>query len=291
MAASVVSADYSAITTIGTLENPCSDTASLFDCSYTDTELSAIDKYIENCKEINKLWVGKTNVSPEFARLLLLGYVSAVESYVRTILRSIINMDTKAQSDAHSYVIPFGAALYHEKSVLAEALLEGYSFASEREIKKALEKFLEISNVSDGMKSLLADFEKICQMRHCCVHRFGKLGSQNGIALGLAAHSQALEKPLSLDITSLGDIASWLMSFAKALNNYLFRTMLDRSVNQKNPYRTAWSWNYSKDRARFERVYKLFATIKDGTASPEAKELYGRFRLAKRLIQKAKKPA
>jgi len=285
---SVVSADYSAITSIGVITLPFADTSSLFDCAYPDSDLSAVDKYIENCKEINKLWVDKSDISPEFSRLLLLGYVSAVESYVRTVLRSIINTDSKAQSDAHSYVIPYGAALYHKRPFLAEALLEGYSFAGESEIKKALNKFLEISNCGEEMQSLLDEFEKICQMRHCCVHRFGKLGAHNGIALGLASHSQALEKPLTLDVASLSDIASWLMSFVKALNNYLFRTMLDRSVNPKNPYQVTWHWSYSKDRTRFDRLYKLFATTKDSTISPSAKELYGRFRFAKKVVRNKK---
>ena len=281
MSTSIVSADYSAITTIGSLGSPCLNTVELFDCLYIENSASAIDKYIENCKEINKLWATSTEISPEFARLLLLGYVSAIESFIRTVLRSIINNDAKAQSDAHSYVVPYGAVLYHHKKTIAEALLEGYSFASDKDIKKALEKFLDISNVSEPIKELLADFEKICQMRHCCVHRFGKLGTQNGIALGLESHSKALEKPLALNKDTLGNIASWLMSFAKALNNYMFRTLLDRSVSDKNPYRIEWQWTFAKDKAKFARIYLLFATTKDGIPSPSAEELYNRFKLAK----------
>ena len=277
----MVSADYSAITTIGALGSPCSSTAALFDANYSEGALSAVDSYIENCNEINKLWAAESYISPEFSRLLLLGYVSAIESFIRTLLRSIINKDAKAQADAHSYVVPYGAVLYHQKTMIAEALLEGYSFASEKDVKKALEKFLDVSNVPESIKELLTNFEKICQMRHCCVHRFGKLGTQNGIALGLEVHSKALEKPLVLDVAALGEIASWLMSFAKALNNYIFRTLLDRSVSDKNPYRIEWQWSFSKDRVKFERIYGLFVTEKDGIPSPSSEELYHRFKLAK----------
>jgi len=281
MAIAPFSADYSAITTIGAPGSPCADTVGLFDCAYVEASVSAIDAFIENCREINKLWAASDEISPEFGRLLLLGYVSAVESFFRTVLRSIINTDAKAQSDAHSYVVPFGAVLYHNKNTVAEALLEGYSFASEKDVRAAFAKFLDVSNLSDGIKTMLVDYEKVCQLRHCCVHRFGKLGTQNGIVLGLEQHSGALEKPLSLDKQMLGDIASWLMSFAKAVNNYMFKTLLERSVSEKNPYKLAWNWSYAKDRVKFERLYSLFHTSKDANPSPSAEELYGRFKSVK----------
>lgn len=281
MATAPISADYSAITTIGILSTPCASTVSLFNCTHVEDSVSAIDAFIENCKEINKLWAANENISPEFGRLLLLGYVSAVESFFRTVLRSIINTDAKAKSDSHTYVVPYGAVLYHHKNMLAEALLEGYSFAGEKDIKTAFAKFLDVSNVAESIKTMLTEYEKICQLRHCCVHRFGKLGTQNGIVLGLEQHSAALEKPLALDKQKLGDIASWLMSFAKAMNNYMFHTLLERSVSEKNPYKHSWHWIYSKDRANFEKLYKLFKTTKDSNPSPTAKELYERFKSVK----------
>lgn len=280
MTYNTVSADYSAITTIGAHSIPCSNTVDLFNCSYVEDSVSAIDVFIANCKAINLIWGNSASISPEFGRLLLLGYVSAVESFFRTVIRSIINTDAKAQSDAHSYVVPYGAVLYHTKSIVADALLEGISFASEKEVKNALNKFLDVSNLPDDIKGILAEYEKICQLRHCCVHRFGKLGSQNGIVLGLEKHSAALEKPLSLDKQKLSDIASWLMSFAKTINNFMFRTLLERSVSEKNEYKIDWKWTYKNDRSHFDKLYKLFQTSKDANISPPAKELYERFRSA-----------
>lgn len=289
MSTSPFSADYSAITTIGVLGNPCSNTVDFFDCNHVEKSTSAIDTYIENCKEINKLWGTVADVSPEFSRLLLLGYVSAIESFLRSVFRSIINTDAKAKADAYSYVVPFGAVLYHSKETVAESLLEGISFASEQAIKSAINKFLDCSNIPDDIKAMLEEFEKICQMRHCCVHRFGKLGTQNGISLGLESHSKALEKPLVLSKDALGNIASWLMSFAKALNNFMFGVLLERSTKEKNPYRIDWHWSYARDRVKFLRIYQLFATAKDGVQSPESEVLYERFRLAKQLRKKVVK--
>lgn len=289
MATSSFSADYSAITTIGAFGSPCSNTVDFFDCNHVEKSASAIDTYIENCKEINKLWGTVSDISPEFSRLLLLGYVSAIESFLRSVLRSIINTDAKAKADAHGYMVPFGAVLYHSREMVAESLLEGISFASEQAIISAINKFLDCNNIPDDIKAMLKEFEKICQIRHCCVHRFGKLGTQNGISLGLETHSKALEKPLVLTKDALGNIASWLMSFAKALNNFMFGILLNRSISEKNPYRIDWNWNYKQDRVKFQRMYQLFATIKDGVHSPDSEVLYERFKLAIQLRKKGNK--
>ncbi|WP_146172027.1 hypothetical protein [Pseudoduganella armeniaca] len=278
-----ISADYSAITNIGSLgAGPCANTVELFDRSYSETATTAIDVYLENCQAINKLWINLDNVAPEFSRLLLLGYVSAVESYFRTILSSIIKTDKKASADAHSYTVPFGAVLYQTRRSMPEALFEGISFASEEAIRKALGKFLAVERIPDDIKSSLLEFEKVCHLRHCCVHRFGKLGTQNGIALGLESHSRALEKPLALGKNELGEVASWLNSFVKSVNNFMFRTLLDRSTSEKNDYRIAWKWMYSRDRANFARFYNLFSSCKDGVPSPDMRALYDRFVLAKK---------
>lgn len=165
---STVSNDFSAITSLGSLESDWLKTDTLFDPSNVVQSFSAIDNFIINCTEINKLWLSQSTVSPEFGRILILGYVSAVESFFRSLFSSIINSNLFAKSNAHSFPITFGAALYHKKEYLPEALLEGYSFAGQSDIKKAFNKFLSV-DCKDITKELTV-FEKICQIRHCCMY-------------------------------------------------------------------------------------------------------------------------
>jgi hypothetical protein len=286
MAIKTVSGDYSAISVIGSLTNPCANTVGFFDLTYLETDFSPLDAYIQNCAQLNKLWVAEPSISPEFSRLLLLGYVSAIESYFRSIFRIIINNDKKARAASHSYVVPFGAALFYDKSMLAEALLEGYSFSGEKDVKKAYTNFLGVGNLDDSIKNLLVEFEKICQMRHCCVHRFGKLGSHNGIALGLDNHKEVLEKPVVFDKSTLGNVASWLMSFVKAINNDLFKLILDRSVDPKNPHAITWQWTFYRDKKKFTPLYNAFATTLDTVPSPTVEEIYNRFKLTRAANKK-----
>ena len=53
---------------------------------------------------------------------------------------------------------------------------------------------------------ILGHFSKVCQLRHCIVHRFGRLGSKNMIELGLTEHKNYLEKPLKLNFDQLNAI-------------------------------------------------------------------------------------
>ncbi len=278
MAHTSFSHDYSAMSSIGSLVNPCTNTVAFFDVHYVESGHSPIDAYIQNCNQLNLLWVSHSSISAELGRILLLGYVSAVESYFRSVFRLIINIDEKAKVYAHSYQVTFGAALFHDKKMLAEALLEGYSFSGEKDVKKAFNNFLEMGNVDKSILELLTEYEKICQIRHCCVHRFGKLGTYNGIALGLNEHSEVLEKPLKLDKSSLADIASWLMSFIKAVNNYLFKLILERTVDNKNIYAIRWRWDFRRDKVKFGKLYNGFAATLDSIPSPTLEVMYDRFK-------------
>lgn len=280
MSQNTFSHDYSAISVIGSFVNPLTSTSNLFDTAHSESGLSPIDCYIQNCKQLNLIWVPEPTISAELGRILLLGYVSAVESFFRSVFRLIINIDPKAKSFCHKHNITYGAALFQEKEMLAEALLEGYSFSGERDIKKAFTNFLDMQQLEKNISALLNEYEKICQIRHCCVHRFGKLGTHNGIALGLNEHSNVLEKPLKLDKGSLENIASWLMSFIKAINNYLFKIMLERSVNKNNTHAVSWKWKYSRDKAKFNKLYKCFATTFDSIPSPSIEDMYNRFKLS-----------
>lgn len=273
-------ASYAAITSIqSSVAN--FDTASLFDETYVETILSPVDQFIENANAVNLLYLRMTSVPHALGRLALLGYMSAVESYLRAVLRGIVNLDEYAAKLVEPMSIPYGAALHLKQGVLAEALLEEFSFAGSDNVKDAIKVFAGVKgHRSAEVEKALGDYQKICEMRHCCVHRFGKLGAKNAIRLGLSSHGRMLEKPLVLSQQALEDIALTLRSLVKVLNNHLFRSIMERTVINKNDsgteklYWQDWTWIYKTDRPRFIRYYRLFATVKDSNASPPASDLY-----------------
>lgn len=285
------SADFSAITAVGSYSTSI-DTAKLFDNVFTDTHNSPIDQFLTNTNTLNVIYLNATPLTPMLATLVFMGYVSAVESYIRALIRGLINIDEEAQRIVEAKMVSFGAAIHHSKQLLPEALMEGTSLANPASIKSTLENLVGIILPTAALKKLLDEFNKLCHLRHCCIHRFGKLGTNNAIELGLSTHKDLLEKPIRLSKDDLDKIADTLRTFVKTVNNTTFRLILDRTVHQKKSnklpddsspmYSKIWTWDYRKDRSRFSGYYKLFVTHVDTIPSPPINEMYQRFRNARK---------
>ncbi len=284
-----LSDDFAAIVAIPKFDKQI-DIASLFHTAHTDAAISPIDQFIENCLPLNLLWAKEIDqtkdVAPEMGFLLILGYVSAVESFMRALIRRVILCDPFSQKCCESLPISFGAVLHHEEDALPDALLEESVFSGKVEIIKALTRYIgfTIPN-SSALAELLNQFEQICQLRHCCVHRFGKLGTKNAIALGgLTLHKACLEKPIRLTGSSTEAIARLVFILAKSINTEVFRFVIARSATGDfgvaGQCGIGWTWDAEQDSARFAPYYSVFATEKDAQKSPDMAEMYERFRTA-----------
>ncbi|ENZ1719529.1 MULTISPECIES: hypothetical protein [Pseudomonas] len=293
---STSSADYSAIVKVTPFTQILS-TEALFDKSHKLSKLSPIDEFIENANKLNLLWINQDEISSEFASILFLGYFSAVESYVRALVRTLIQTDIYSQKCAENQQITFGAALHHNKQLLPEALMDNHSFTASENILKTFKSLTDIELVID--EAITTELDKICQLRHCCVHRFGKLGAKNAMALGLTSHSKLFEKPLTLSRDDLLLVSSTLRSVVKTINNAAYKAVLDRTFptvpvgkgDKKRLPKSLWSKDYEADKELFIKYYKVFSsTNKD--ESPKMKEMYTRFIAEKeQALQKISKGA
>lgn len=272
-------------------------TALLFDGQHDDSLVSPIDQFFENTLRLNKLWATRGPdfvLESELGILLLLGYVSAVESYMRALIRRIIHIDAHTQMHCENQMLSFAAALHHKNAMLPEALLEESVFSGKKGILSALIKFVDVDlNRDKEVIALLDQYDNVCELRHCCVHRFGKLGTKNAVSLGLQGHKQFLEKPLKLGVADIAMIADLLLTLARVINNELFKRVLTRTAT---PSRTGqvrvgpnWTWMKGRDKLQYRRYYMIFASEKDAQSSPSADELYERFRAAFKNIGKSEK--
>jgi len=259
------------------------DTSTKFASTENDEDLSPIDLFINNTIELNKL--ANENYTPILGNLLLLGYVSAAESYIRALIRNLINSDSYISSLASEKTVSFAAALHHKKDVLPEALLEEFSLASPYNVFETLKDLI-------GMKgqrppSLIPpsqEFKKVCELRHCCVHRFGKLGSKNAIRLGLSDHSEFLEHQIKLEKNDIENIAFIVDNFIRSINNYVYKFILERSAKNKNDensgrplYQENWTWDFDQDKERFSKYYAIFSTKTDLVESMPIEICYQKF--------------
>lgn len=279
----VTSGDYAAIINVTAITSPI-DTASLFNVGMPAEKRSAIEQFLANSNVLNKLFMDSTNQSQELASIVFLGYMSAIESYIRALIRSVIHVDKLSLKAAESRVITFGAALHHTKELMPEALMDEFSFICMDNIKETFRSLLALDLSMDERTA--REFDNICQLRHCCVHRFGRLGAKNAMKLGLDNHSSLFERKLNLNSDQLLDIASRLRTIAKSINNSVYRAVMDRTYpvpknnkegkeQKKQELRPLWTGLYEDDKVLFGKYYTVFASRSE--KSPKVKEMYDRF--------------
>lgn len=243
------------------------DTAPLFDVNQSDSPQSAIDQFFQATRDLNIL-LPRAAYTSQLGHLVLLGHMSAVESYFRTMIRRVILIDPIAQAAVHHKEINYAAALHHrDLKLLPEALFERISFSSPEKILEVLKSFLGIAaQAPPQVQAILEEFGKVCQIRHCLVHRFGKLGSRNAVQLGLSKHSKLLEKPLAARYEDLQVAFDILRQSVTVINNHVFYTLVTRILDWKGTWRT--------DKRRFHCYYNTFATTTDQPASDQIETIY-----------------
>lgn len=277
------------------------DAASFFDAEQDHPENSPVDRYLENSNKLSKLYTNATEVTPELGAVLLLGYVSAVESYMRGIISGLVHIDEHTGNLAAPKQLSYFAATNHVPQLLPEALFDSVSFSGASNVSSSLKEFCGISQMGSGsypkeLKPVFEKFNAICQLRHCCVHRFGLLGAGN--AHKLKVDRSLLEKPLKLTKDALDEISSILEKFVLSLNSYVYRDVLERSFTESKAiasdeappqYRQEWTGDAEEDAVRFAGYYKLFAIASVKPVSKNQSECYGEFQqwMHKALAAKA----
>jgi hypothetical protein len=214
--------------------------------------------------ELNRL-IGLVEQHPSLSQLILLGYVSAVESYFRQLFCSIIFIDKGARTACYPQELSYGAALaqIENPKLLGEALLEKHSFISKKNVRTVMKDFLGFkSSLPNELATSLDAFGEVCQIRNCAVHRFGRLGSKNAIALGMDSHQDFIECPLSLMQTDLLTITAVCTNVVKVTNNTLFNFLLQRTVEE---HFVDWQWDWRNDKKEFKKYYHLFYSEKFST--------------------------
>lgn len=244
------------------------NTSSLFNHS-PSFDASPIDIYIKRNKyflvklgdiERNNIIRNQESDDIDIYNLFLLGLVSNVESYFRGIIRQIILNDYISYNRCLEESLSYAAAIHHTNDLLPEALLEHCSFISVENIKTTVSTFTGLSFGSTTPENLevqncISQFEQLCQLRHCIVHRAGLLGSKNAIKLGIDTHKSFFEKPICLDLNFIQEASTICLNCVKSFNNFAFNSLIRRYVDKK---KSEIIWNYTTDKKWFNKYYKIF---------------------------------
>jgi len=244
----------------------------LFDKNYTTFRGSCIDEFTKRLRAMNALVPRPDKFDSYIGQLFLLGAVAAVESFLRSLFRRAISIDGACRDLAMKKEISYAAAVYLRQDLLPEALLEKTSFTSRDNIEKACRELLGLKGeFPEDVKVVVQQYVRICHLRHCAVHRFGKLGASNAVHLGLDDHMELLEKPLLLSYASLQEAIAIATAFVRTLNSFVFNLLLSRLPDNH------FVGNYSLDRPRFLEYYDVFRDKESMSKSPSPKDAYTQF--------------
>lgn len=238
------------------------DLKNTIDLNYKEPKISPVDKFISNATEINKLLL--PGVSPVLGNLIILGYVSAIESYFRAVFKRLILLDTISKTSCEKRKISYGSVISLSEENIPEALFEDISFAGKSNILTSINNFLNLSvqdnNLPPDLKTNFNQFDEICQLRHCIIHRFGIFGSNNAINLGLTDHMPHIEKLIKCDYIILQELISICQNTVRITNNYLAEKIFLRLImNGTNKIATPiWSWDYQTDKDLFSLYFNIF---------------------------------
>jgi hypothetical protein len=229
-------------------------TQSIFDKHHKRHTYSPLDQFFDQTKKLHIL-VDPSKFNSDLANLIVLGYISAVESYLRAISRQIIILDEESMKLASQKDVLFGSAIHSEISMLPEILFEKTSMASKHMIITITKEYFGIKgHLPNDLNTILDEFDHICQIRHCIIHRFSMLSSHAAMKLGIKLHKDLIEKPLMLDYRNLQEIFSILDLTVRSYHNFLFTSIIERFAKEK------FTWDYRKDKAIFKKYFKIFTS-------------------------------
>ena len=262
---------------------PNFDLSNAIDSAHREVDASPIDHFLTNAIEINKLFT--PNPSAVLGNLIILGYVSAVESYFRALFRRMILIDPISRGNCEKKQLSYGAVMAIDAKILPEALFEDISFAGKKNISNSIKDFLGIviqdSALPPDLRSTLEHFHEVCELRHCIVHRFGKFGSKNAISLGLLRHQGNVEKPIKCDFDTLQQLVTICHNTVRITNNFLFerilsRLILENNVKNANP---VWTWDYQKDKKLWQKYFETFYSTMSPSTPLTRHQLYLSYRI------------
>jgi len=196
---------------------------------------------------------------PSIGPLALVGTVSATENYLRDVLARIIALCPIAQDAAASQSISLGTVIWHSGVLPERGAFEHLSFAGADNTRLTIRKFIGYELKKNGpTEAMLAEFDKVCELRHGIVHSGGIIAGKNALRLQLKRGACGLCTRVTF--AELQECADVCTTFVVALNTELFACLAER-------WATAWrrraTWEPRRANSLFVELWRTFSSATD----------------------------
>lgn len=213
-----------------------------------------IDMYRRSVRSLLSYGDSSTlNATPFLGRLLVLGLVSAAEGYFRGVLSACIEMCPVAQAGASAKQIHLGGLLWHGKTGFSRSAFEHTSLSSASDLKKVFRDYLSFELDDRTFKSMLEEFETVCQIRHGIVHGDGLLPGRNAVLLDVPRFTTPVR--ITVGYAELQEIAAVVTSLVATVNRQLFSEMCARWAIK---WRNRADWAPETEDKRFGEIWSAF---------------------------------
>ena len=198
-----------------------------------DTEIfSPIDKLYKRRNEILALSTPTfASANPNIMPLLLVGLISLVENYFRDIISDLIKICpiTKEQTSEKTINL---ASVWFGSNNLEKGALDNISFSDSKNISKNLKSIFNLDPdlATNQINAPLAEFAKLCELRHAIVHSGGELSGKNAVKLQLPNSTNSVQ--VSVGYSELQEAAEICTSLICATNLELFKIMAHRWIHR-----------------------------------------------------------
>lgn len=191
--------------------------------------------------------------------LLYIGLISSTENYFRNILGLILEVCPVARQKAAEEKVQLGSYLWSGPGIHSRTAFDFIAFSSGKNVTETFNKFVGYQVKQHGVwKAMLAEYDKLCEIRHGIVHSGLVLSGKNALKLGLSPTASCMQvNPTYATVQEAGAICTTLV---QAANNELFELMVDRWAGE---WRQLPSWQVSKQAQLFRKVFKGFFSTRD----------------------------
>jgi hypothetical protein len=191
-------------------------------------------------------------------KLLVMGLVAGVESYIRSILLGVTTTCPSSRELVADQMIAVGSIDYYGVKHVNLALFEGVSFAGDTEITKKTKQltgvtWTPLSSVDVALKA----FDRICHMRHAAIHAQGALNRGNARALGINA-SNGRKLNIVIELADLHHAARICIDFVRAYNIELYRGIVQKWLSAK-----ILTGTWRTDKVFYKPLFDLFYSKHD----------------------------
>ncbi|GLH70899.1 hypothetical protein GETHPA_24320 [Geothrix rubra] len=217
---------------------------------------SPIDSYISQSNDIIKLATpAQLKTHPNLGGLVILGIVSFVEKYVRTILSSLVAINQNCRNRCYDMQIRFGSIDWYKHEQMGLALIDRDPLSGSKEIKAKILNIIGLDiNKNESVKASLQDYENLCEIRHCIVHAAGHIGANNAQKLNLPEpyNSSVVSVNFGTIQTSIASMENLIRSLNLLICDHVITTNF---IHETNPI---FSKDWSIINEEFSRTARLF---------------------------------